>query len=150
MSLFDENKCGEIVRRINELNPESQALWGKMSVNQMLCHLADALKMATSERAVADKSNFAARTILKPLVLYVLPIPKNVPTAKELDQSQGGTPPTDFATDKKDLLACIEKMCALEEDFAWAPHAKFGRMNRREWGLLAHKHIDHHLKQFGL
>jgi len=150
MSLFNENKCGEIVNRINKLSPESKALWGKMNVNQMLCHLADALKMAINEREVADKSSFAARVFLKPLVLYVLPIPKNVPTAREIDQMQDGTPPVDFEADKKDLLVCIEKMCALQEDFAWAAHAKFGSMNRREWGLLAHKHIDHHLKQFGV
>lgn len=150
MSLFDSNKCDEIINRINRLTPESRALWGKMDVNQMLCHCADAIKMATREREVADKSSFAKRALLKPLVLYVLPIPKNVPTARELDQTQGGTTPTDFESDKRDLLASIEKMRSLRDDYDWAPHPTFGRMNRRQWGLLAHKHMDHHLKQFGV
>src|SRR5438132_13324700 len=104
-TLFDHAKCAEITSRINRLMPESKALWGKMNAGQMLCHCTDAVKMATGEREAADKSSFAKRTLLKPLVLYVLPIPKNVPTAKELDQMQEGTTPTDFETDKKDLLA---------------------------------------------
>lgn len=149
-TLFDQSNCAEIVERINRLTPESKAKWGKMNVGQMICHCADGVKMATGERHVDNKSSFAKRALLKPLVLYVLPIPKNVPTAKELDQMQDGTAPIDFETDKKDLLAAIEKMCALEESFNWAPHPTFGKMNQRQWGLLAHKHIDHHLKQFGV
>jgi hypothetical protein len=150
MNLFDSDKCAEIVRRINELTPASEPLWGRMNVGQMLCHLTDSLKMAIGERPFEDKSSFASRVILKPLVLYVISVPKNVPTAKEMDQMRDGTPPAEFAADRAELLACLEKMCSLREDFAWSPHVKFGPMNRKQWGRLAYKHIDHHLKQFGV
>lgn len=150
MSLFDERKRGEIVSRINLLMPESRALWGKMNVNQMLCHCADGLRMATGEREVKDKSNFVFRTILKPLVIHVLPMPKDAPTAQEINPLRDGTQPTDFENDRQTLIACIENICSLPENHAWARHAAFGKMNRRQWGLLAHKHIDHHLKQFGV
>ena len=150
MSLFDEQNRGELVKRINNLTPESRALWGKMNVNQMLCHCADGLRMATGEREVKDKSNFVFRTILKPLVLHVLPIPKGAPTAKEINPLQDGTQPTEFENDRQMLIACIENICSLPENHAWARHAAFGKMSRRQWGLLARKHIDHHLKQFGV
>ena len=29
-------------------------------------------------------------------------------------------------------------------------HAFFGRLNGDEWGRLMYKHIDHHLRQFGV
>ena len=43
----------------------------------------------------------------------------------------------------------IEKIGTLPADFQCAEHFVFGHMNAKEWGVLAHKHIDHHLKQFG-
>ena len=29
-------------------------------------------------------------------------------------------------------------------------HPLFGSMSRREWGVVTYKHVDHHLKQFGV
>ena len=117
MSLFDLSKCGAIISRINRLSPDSKPAWGKMNVNQMLCHCADGVKMATGELQVEDKSNFATRVFLKPLVLYVLSIPKGVPTAKKLDQMQGGTSPVDFEPDRRELLACMEKNTVIAGGF---------------------------------
>jgi hypothetical protein len=150
MSLFDEKKCAEIVARINRLAPESSAAWGKMNVGEMLCHCADGIKMATGEREVADKSNFLFRTIVKSLVIYVLPMPKGAPTADEINPAKNGTQPTDFEADRRALLDAIENFCSQPEDFSWANHAAFGKLSRRQWGLIARKHIDHHLKQFGV
>ena len=150
MSLFDKQKCAEIVFRINQLTPESSAAWGKMNVGEMLCHCADGIKMATGERAVRDKSNFLFRTIVKPLVIYVLPMPKGAPTADEINPAKSGTKPSEFEADRRALLDAVENFCALPETHAWSNHAAFGKLSRRQWGLIAHKHIDHHLKQFGV
>ena len=150
MSLFDEKKCAEIVARINRLTPESNAAWGKMNVGEMLCHCADGIKMATGEREVADKSNFLFRTIVKPLIIYVLPMPKSAPTADEINPAKSGTKPSEFEADRRALLDAIENFCSQPKNFSWANHAAFGKMSRRQWGLIAHKHIDHHLKQFGV
>ncbi len=88
---------------------------------------------------------------MKFLVLYVIPIPKNVPTSPKIDQAEGkGTQPTDFETDRKTLIDYIERFSVTPADFAWTPHFKFGAMNKKEWAILAHKHLDYHLKQFGV
>lgn len=152
MSLFDETKRAEIIARINKLTPENQAAWGKMNANQMLCHCTDQLRGCLGELGwKTDGSNFLSRSLLKFLVLYVIKIPKDVPTLKRVDQVNGdGTRPTDFESDRKTLLEFIEKMTSQTDDFAWSPHFKFGALNRKEWGILAHKHLDHHLKQFGV
>jgi hypothetical protein len=150
MSLFDNQKHEKIVARINRLTPASKAAWGKMNVGEMLCHCADGIKMATGERAVADQSNFFLRTLAKPLVVYALPIPKSAPTADGINPSKSGTKPSEFEADRQTLLAAIESFRALPENHVWTNHAAFGKMSRRQWGLIAHKHIDHHLKQFGV
>ena len=38
-NLFDPLVKQEIIERINKLTPQSQHLWGKMEVAQMLAHL---------------------------------------------------------------------------------------------------------------
>ena len=37
-NIFDPTVTDEIITRINQLKPDSQPLWGKMSVAQMLAH----------------------------------------------------------------------------------------------------------------
>lgn len=33
---------------------------------------------------------------------------------------------------------------------SWPPSRVFGRISGRSWGVLQHKHLDHHLRQFGV
>ena len=149
-SLFEESSLNSIKNRIANLTADSKAKWGKMNVGQMLCHVNDGFKMATGKLSVEDKSNFINRTLFKFLVLNVIRIPRDVPTAKELDQMRDGTPPEEFEKDKAAVLASIDEMVALPADFAWAPHLRFGPMTRNEWGKMGFKHLDHHLRQFGV
>ena len=37
-NVFDPAVTAELIHRIEHLNPQSPALWGKMSVDQMLAH----------------------------------------------------------------------------------------------------------------
>jgi LPS sulfotransferase NodH len=30
------------------------------------------------------------------------------------------------------------------------PHSFFGRLTPQEWAVLMYKHLDHHLRQFGV
>lgn len=151
MSLLEANKRENIVNRINQLNGMESAGWGKMNANQMVCHVTDQFRVALGEFGQPEKdADFMGRTVIKFLVLNVISIPKNVPTSPKIDQAEGkGTPPTDFESDKKTLLGYIERFYSTPEDFAWTPHFKFGKLSKKEWAILAHKHLDHHLKQFG-
>jgi hypothetical protein len=150
MSLLETATRENIINRINQLTPENQAAWGKMNANQMLCHVTDQLRHSLNEKENPSASNLFFRTVGKWLVLYVLPIPRNVKTSPKADQMQDGTPPTDFESDRKTLLQYIEKMVSQADDFAWASHFRFGKFSKKEWCLFTFKHLDHHLKQFGV
>lgn len=149
-SIFNKASANELRQRISNLTPDSKAQWGKMNVGQMICHVTDGYRMAMGTLEVADRSSFVSKTFLKFLILNILPIPKGVPTAPELDQMQNGTPPEELDKDRAKLLATIDELNSKPADFAWSPHAKFGPMSRRQWGKLGYKHIDHHLRQFGV
>lgn len=151
MTLLDQSTRDAIITRVNHLSPDAKAQWGRMSVNGMLCHCTDQLRVSLGDKGAPSREpNFLERTALKFLVLYVIPIPKNVPTSPKVDQEIDGTKPTDFESDRKTLLEYIDRFTNAPADLACTPHFKFGPMNKKEWAIMAAKHLDHHLKQFGV
>jgi hypothetical protein len=60
--------------------------------------------------------------------------------------------------DDRNLEAERERLCGMIDRFAAAgptgcstyPHSFFGRMTPEEWATLMYKHLDHHLRQFGV
>jgi hypothetical protein len=55
-NLFDTAVKQDIINRINKLTPQTQQLWGKMSVSQMLAHCQMPLGVATGKHKL--KRNF--------------------------------------------------------------------------------------------
>ena len=150
MKTLQNEKCrNELIARLDNLTTDSKPTWGKMNVGQMLSHLVQAgeLPFVTS---VPDRSNFMSRNVIKPLVLSVLPIPKEVKTSAEMDQQQNGRKPVGFESDKASLVESINKVGTLETDQQCLAHPFFGKLSVKQWNRLAHKHIDHHLRQFGV
>lgn len=140
----------EILKRISNLENSDVALWGKMNVNEMICHCSDQIRMGTGITKTDFVGNKLLETVLKQLVLLGMPSPKGkVETVKELKQGVGGTKPTGFEMDRenlKNLVNGFEKTYPGEEIII---HPAFGKMNKKQWGRLIYVHTDHHLKQFG-
>jgi hypothetical protein len=117
-----------------------------MSVDAMLAHLCLSARMALGELPVASKNKRAFQVFpLKHLILYVVPFPKGAPTAHELVPVEVG----EFATQQEALGKLIERLGAGPDVGMGPAHPLFGPLSRREWGVLVHKHSDHHLRQFG-
>lgn len=151
MSTLLDRKTAETIKgRIAALSPASQAKWGKMNVNQMMCHVTDGFLMSTGERPLPDQSNFLGRTLIKFLVLNVINMPKEVPTAAGLDQMREGTKPGEFDDNRRAMIDALDRLLSLPDDHVWAAHPKFGPLTGPQWGKLGFKHIDHHLRQFGV
>lgn len=139
----------EILSRIANLSARDRALWGKMTVNEMLCHLSDCYRVALREKTVQDASGFFQRTVIKWLALQA-PIQwmKGYRTRPELEQGKGGTVPAEFDQDRNFLASTVNRFCdSLAEPCI--PHPVFGRMRRGDWWRWGYLHADHHLRQFG-
>ena len=138
-----------IFNRINFLADNSQRLWGKMTVNQMICHCTDQINMAMGKIKVDFVGNFFLKTLAKRLVLLGMPAPKEkVKTYKELDQQIRGTNPTTIENDKIILIDTIKDFDKEFPKNTMVVHPSFGKMNKTQWGRLIYLHLDHHLKQF--
>lgn len=138
-----------VYKRLETLTEDAPAHWGRMNVNQMVCHLADQLRVAFSDIKTVDRSNWFTRVPMKHMALLGAPAPKGkVKTAPEIDQAETkGTPPTDLASDIEKLKEIILQLDQTKTGFQ--PHPLFGQMNQRQWGRMVYIHMDHHLKQFG-
>jgi hypothetical protein len=137
--------------RLHLLSPESERRWGRMTVHQMVCHLADSCRMALGQRRVSDSTGLAERSIVKWLALYApLRWRSGILTRPEIDQQVAGTTPKDFATDVAEVEELLNAIARRERHAAWPNHPVFGRLSRAEWLRWAYLHTDHHLRQFGV
>jgi hypothetical protein len=151
-SLFQPEAAGRILERADALTPASERHWGRMSVEKMICHLSDSLRGPLGDRVVQPKVTFFLRTVVKWIALHTSATwPKGkLKTVPESDQEIGGTHPTEFAGDRAELKRLIERFIAAEQQLNGRKHPFFGSLTSWEWGRWGYRHIDHHLRQFGV
>lgn len=147
-SLLDATDRARLAERVRALAPDQRPRWGRMDVARMLAHCADALRNATGELPIAVRRIPLVRTALvKWLMIDVLPMPKGAPTAPELLRTSA----PDIAEERDALLALLARFGEGDASSCrWAPHPLFGELTPTQWGRLAWKHLDHHLRQFGV
>ncbi|HQX56046.1 MAG TPA: DUF1569 domain-containing protein [Pyrinomonadaceae bacterium] len=148
-TIRNETDRSSLIERVNKLTSDETPLWGKMNVNQMISHLVQGGELPF-EASMPDKSTFTSRTFIKPLILYVLPMPKEVKVSGDFDQQVNGRKPLEFEADRGRLIDLMNKLSGLPVNSDCQYHPMFGKMSAKEWALIVHKHIDHHLKQFGV
>ncbi|GBD91237.1 hypothetical protein BMS3Abin04_01963 [bacterium BMS3Abin04] len=151
-NIFTSKDKLEILNRIKNLTPNSKKQWGKMTVNEMVCHCTDQIRVALGEIETKQTGNILSRTIAKQLVLLGLPAPKGkIKTFPEIDLALGaGTKPASFEKDIQELKRIIEELTQKKDKFLWAEHSVFGKLNRKQWGRLVYIHLNHHLTQFSV
>jgi hypothetical protein len=142
--LLNETKQ-EILERINKLNHSSTPLWGKMSVGQMFAHCILPLELALANPK--PKSSWLKRffgRFFKDLVIGPKPFKKNGFTPREFLVTE----PKDFLSQKQALISKLNEFVFM--NIKDRVHPFFGELTIEEWGKSQYKHIDHHLKQFGV
>jgi uncharacterized protein DUF1569 len=141
----------ELVSRLGRLTPQSERRWGQMNVRQMVCHLADACRMALAQKPVSGDSSVLKRTAIKWLALYApLQWRAGIVTSPEIDQQIAGTCPADFASDVAEVRVLLDAVAKNGLRGTWPDHPVFGRLSASEWLRWAYLHTDHHLRQFGV
>lgn len=144
-SLWSAAHRENIVRRLNSLSPDAQRRWGTMTAHVAIVHLADSIRMALGEIKEGPIQSPLRRQPLKWLAINVLPMPKGV-------KGPAGyftTAPTEFEYDRSELERLIDVCANRPEDAPWGDNPFFGNLTKAQWGSLAYKHIDYHLRQFG-
>jgi hypothetical protein len=116
-----------------------------MTAPQMLAHLHGWMLMAKGDLAIAPRNLILRFTPIKQLLIYVLPFPKGVPTAKELIER----PPEEWSSERDAVCHHLASFESYHPDARWPEHPAFGMLTPEAWGVLGYRHTDHHLRQFG-
>lgn len=147
-TLFSKDALDKSIERIQKIQPNQQALWGKMNPTQMLDHCSETMKVARGQKNL-DRMflSYIMGSLMKKSFYNDKPIPKNSPTHKSFII----TSTSEFEKSKKEL---IDHLTAFQEGgeakCTDAPHSFFGKLTKEQWGMGMYKHLDHHLKQFGV
>jgi Protein of unknown function (DUF1569) len=148
-NLYESGRAAEFKARIARLRPDSPRQWGKMSAPQAMAHCALAMEMAVGDRN--PPRVFVGRVIGGFIKRFAIgneePLRRNSPTARIL-----------IVEGDHDMKKEQERLGSLIDRFAAAgpagctrhPHTFFGRLTPDEWSVLMDKHLDHHLRQFGV
>ena len=148
-NLFDEKETEKTIDRINKLKPETQHLWGKMDVAQMMAHCNVAYEIVYTDKHPKPNAfaRFMVKLFAKNTVLGPKPYKKNIPTSPIFRMTE----PKDFGVEKERLIANLNKTQALGSiHFNGLNNPAFGNLTDQEWNILFSKHLDHHLQQFGV
>lgn len=144
-TLLNEQDRTDLLDRLRRLTPEQPPKWGRLDAPRMLCHVADQLRVALGEIPGTFTGNPLTRTLLKWLVIYapISPPPGKVETAPEMLTTR----PASWPDDLRAAETLLERVGRGE---ARAVHPAFGPLGPAAWGRLSFKHLDHHLRQFGV
>ena len=148
-TMFDKASFQRIRDRASRLQPDSQRLWGTLTVSKMLAHCSKSLETAVGD--MRPSRMFIGRIIgflIKGLAIHNdRPMRRNTPT----DPALLSPVEPDFAAQHAAFLALMERFhLGGPSGCTQHPHSFFGRLTPEEWGILMYKHIDHHLRQFGV
>ncbi|MBI2729535.1 MAG: DUF1569 domain-containing protein [Sphingobacteriales bacterium] len=145
-NLFDAAVKQDIINRINQLTPPSPRQWGKMDVAQMLAHLQMPIKIALGTHQL--KGNFLLRLIgplFKSKLWNATPYKESLPTDPTFIMTGSNK---DFEKEKSQLLQLVNQFS--ENNIARDTHPIFGKLTKEQWSKATWKHLDHHLRQFGV
>lgn len=148
-NVFTKEITEQIIDRINSLNPETAAQWGKMNVAQMLAHCNVTYEMMYDSKhpPAGAFMKFILKMLVKPKVVNEASYPKNSRTAPQFLITDARV----FDEEKQRLIAYINKTQALGGGhFDQMESHSFGKLSTNEWNNMMYKHLNHHLEQFGV
>lgn len=148
-TIFDKTAREELIKRISQVSENNQAEWGKMNIFQMLQHNTywNGWILGTEPHTYRQEwlGKLFGKIALKSMIKNDKPFDKNVPTS---DQFKVKARTCDLESEKAKWITLVNAYENFDNpDFI---HDFFGKLSREQIGILAYKHTDHHLRQFGL
>ena len=141
----------EFIPLIRKLEGDEKGKWGKMNAQQMVEHVSGFFRVST------QKIHFPLTTPAEHLTKYREFLMSDKPFR---ENTKAPVLPEDplpirFSTMKEAVDDLSESINDFFDFFKNDPlkttlHPAFGELNFDEWVQLHHKHVSHHLRQFGL
>jgi hypothetical protein len=147
-TLWNDASRAAIAQRIDRLTPSTQPLWGRMNAGEMVTHCTHGMRMGLGEMETRPRQTIFRYWPLKHLFVYWIPFPKKAPAPREIVTR--GKDVADWPFAVAQLHASLDQFSTRDRSGPWPVHPVFGRLDGRAWGALGWRHLDHHLRQFGV
>jgi hypothetical protein len=148
-NLFERSTVEEVKGRMALLRADCAPLWGKMDAAQAMEHCARGMELALGDRR---PPRMLIGRILGPIIKQKAfvegePMRRNSPTVPGLVVAEA----QDFVQGRERLRGLVDRFAACGPGGCTDhPHSFFGRLTPDEWSAWMYKHLDHHLRQFGV
>lgn len=147
-NILEQFGAEDVLTRIQTLKASTTAVWGTMTVAQMLRHCNDINTSILESDNTQKQPRTLKHHLFRTLLLYVLPqIPKGIKGPKRFTANLQD-PGIDFDTELRRYKEIAQRFPQHTSEITLA-HPFVGRLNTRQWGRFAWMHLDHHLRQFG-
>ncbi len=152
-NIFDRSVTDELIARIDRMKADTPAQWGSMNAAQALAHcnkIYDTLYDAEYQRKNPPPNSFVRflmKFLVKPVVVGPKPYRPNSRTAPSylVDDDRS------YSVERNKLVAYLDRVQSLgASHFEGKMSYSFGPLTAAEWNVLFYKHLDHHLRQFGV
>ncbi|MEO6719338.1 MAG: DUF1569 domain-containing protein [Ferruginibacter sp.] len=144
-TIFDQATRDEVINRINSLNENSTAQWGKMNIYQMLkhCTLSEELYLGKTHHKRSFIGRLFGAMALKNMLKDEKPMQRNSPTSPvfKVKETAGDT-----LSEKMKWISLVKEYGQYSNEYY--THWFFGKMTKEQVGYFVYKHTDHHLRQF--
>ncbi|MCX2745422.1 DUF1569 domain-containing protein [Mangrovivirga sp. M17] len=148
-TIFSQENREQLISRIEQINEDKKAEWGKMNLMQMLKHNTYWNRWILGKENHTYKQSFLGKVFgkiaLKKMIKDEKPFDKNIPTS---DQFKVKVSNENIESEKAEWILLINEYANFSNP-AFI-HDFFGKMSKEQIGILVYKHTDHHLRQFGL
>ncbi len=96
-----------------------------------------------------DRKTTVKQFLLRILALYVAPQFKKGIKGEKHHNTKGRIDHSAFDRERMEFINLINKFSVNTKKLTLS-HPAFGNISTNEWGIAAYKHMDHHLRQFGV
>lgn len=149
-NIFETAGVQHFSNRLEQLQADTQPIWGKMNAAQMLAHLNVSYEMIFEpgkHPAPKGMMKLLLKWLVKPKVVSEKPYKKSSPTAPAFQIADA----RDFEKEKARLIQHMNQVRELgASHFEGKASLSFGALNQAEWNNMLAKHLEHHFGQFGI
>jgi len=146
---FEPIAIESLIKTLDTLSPDAKPLWGSMSAQRMVEHLADSLKVANGKVSLPLEIPEENIPKMQSFLASEKPLPKLIYVSFALPDTPLRHEEIELAIDEV-LLEWIDFEDHFSAENHTVIHPYYGALNYDQWCRLHAKHVTHHLEQFGL
>lgn len=147
-NLLKKETADLVITRVKKLSVTHQPQWGTMTVCEMLLHCNSCNRQILEESRGNEKTKIK-QYLLRILALYIAPHFKKNIQGEPKHQTKGRTNNSEFEKHRNEFIYLVNQF-PLNKRSLTLSHPAFGNISSQEWGIAVYKHMDHHLRQFGV